>query len=312
MTVKAGPIIQAVGLTKKYGSFTAVDHLDLSLEEGQVYGFLGPNGSGKSTTILMFLGLTEPTEGFVSVCGYDPTHHPLEVKRQVGYLPESVGFYGDLTGRENLLYTASLNKIEKHEATKRIVELLDMVELSGATDQPVGQYSRGMRQRLGLADVLLKEPRVVILDDPTLGLDPTGIQWLLGLIEEMSAGRNITVFLSSHQMQEVQRVCHMVGIMSRGKLVLEGSLDQLMASGDGKALHLELIVKSNPGKLKGAISRLGEVIKCEMAGNVISVQSNSDIRNALMVLAIEEQVELLELQSRNTTLEEIYLKYFTE
>ena len=194
-------LIEARGLTKNYGAFTAVDGIDLTINEGEVFGFLGPNGSGKSTSILMMLGLTEPTAGSVRVCGHDPARNPLAVKRQVGYLPESVGFYGDMSGAQNLRFTAELNRIPRAEAGPRIAELLDTVELEDAANQPVAQYSRGMRQRLGLADVLLKQPRLVILDDPTLGLDPAGIVWLLGLIEELSARQGIAVFLSSHQLQ---------------------------------------------------------------------------------------------------------------
>ena len=158
-------LVEAEGLVKAYGDFRAVDGLDLHLAEGEVYGFLGPNGSGKSTTILMMLGLTEPTAGLIRVVGHDPTREPLDVKRLVGYLPESVGFYADLSGRENLMYTANLNRINRDDARMRIDELLEMVELTEARDQVTGQYSRGMRQRLGLADVLLKRPKVIILDD---------------------------------------------------------------------------------------------------------------------------------------------------
>ena len=168
----SGPIIETEGLTKKYGHFTAVDSLDLRLEEGEVFGFLGPNGSGKSTTILMILGLTEPTEGWARVSGFDPTRNPLAVKRNIGYLPESIGFYNDLSGRENLQYTARLNSMPREDSDRRIDDLLEQVELSAAPSQPVGQYSRGMRQRLGLADVLLKQPQLVISGRPHTGPGP--------------------------------------------------------------------------------------------------------------------------------------------
>ena len=304
------PLIQTQGLTKRYGGFTAVDQLDLELTEGEVYGFLGPNGSGKSTTILMLLGLTEPTEGTVRVLGRNPTRDPLGVKREVGYLPEAVGFYSDLTGRENLLYTAALNNISRSAAHQRVEELLEMVELSDAANQVVGQYSRGMRQRLGLADVLLKDPRIVILDDPTLGLDPTGIRWLLGLIEEMSASRNITILLASHQLHEVQRVCHRVGIMSHGQMVMQGSMDELTARQEGGGYQLTLELRGLAEPLAGTLRSLPGVTRCDVSGNEVVMESTQDIRGRVATAIVEHGAELLELSARNRSLEDIYLKYF--
>jgi ABC-2 type transport system ATP-binding protein len=305
-------LVETRELTKRYGKFTAVDALDLTLSEGEVYGFLGPNGSGKSTTILMLLGLTEPSAGQALVCGVDPTRDPLAVKRQVGYLPENVGFYGDLSGQSNLLYTASLNNIPRRAALRRVEELLEMVDLSGAANQLVGQYSRGMRQRLGLADVLLKDPRMVILDDPTLGLDPAGIQWLLELIEEMSSQRNITIFLSSHQLHEVQRVCHRVGIMSHGKMVLEGSLAELMTQSDSEGFSVELEVVGKASEVEVVASQIPGVSHCEVTGNRLVVTSQQDIRGPLVTTLIGKGVQLLEVRSQNRTLEDIYLRYFQE
>ncbi len=303
-------LVETEALVKEYGDFVAVDGVDLRLSEGEVYGFLGPNGSGKSTTILMMLGLTEPTEGTVRVCGHDPTRDPIAVKRQVGYLPENLGFYRDLSGRENLLYTADLNNISRATAEARIVDLLGMVELSEAANQPVGQYSRGMRQRLGLADVLLKEPRVVILDDPTLGLDPTGIEWLLGIIEELSSQRNITVFLSSHQLHEVQRVCHRVGIMSHGRLVLEGTVDELTGQGEGGGYVVMLEVQGGGRGLRKALAELDGVTRCEQTGPRITIESDRDVRGAASAKVVEQGGQVLELRAGNRTLEDIYLRYF--
>ena len=303
-------LVESQDLTKRYGKFTAVDGVNLRLREGEVFGFLGPNGSGKSTTILMLLGLTEPTAGHAQVCGFDPTRDPLSVKRMVGYLPENVGFYGDLTGRENLLYTASLNNMPRAEAGVEVQRVLEMVELGGARDQLVGQYSRGMRQRLGLADVLLKSPKLVILDDPTLGLDPAGVQWLLGLIQEMSTERNLSVFLSSHQLHEVQQVCHRVGIMSHGKLVLEGTVQQLMAQDESGSYSVELELTGHAPRVAEALSKVPGVLQCHVEGNVIDVQSDSDIRSEVVAAAIAQGAELVELRSHNRTLEDIYLRYF--
>lgn len=308
----SGPLIEAQGLTKRYGGFTAVDGIDLTIAEGEVFGFLGPNGSGKSTSILMMLGLTEPTDGTVRVCGYDPARNPLAVKRQVGYLPESVGFYGDMTGAQNLRFTAELNRTPRADADARIAELLAMVELADAANQPVVQYSRGMRQRLGLADVLLKQPRLVILDDPTLGLDPAGIVWLLGLIEELSAKRGITVFLSSHQLQEVQRVCHRVGIMSHGKIVLEGTVAGLTAQTDAGGFRVTLKVEGANDALDAALAALPSVREATRSGIDVVIESDEDVRAAAAAVVHEHGARLLEMRANDRTLEDIYLRYFQE
>ena len=305
-------LVETRGLTKHYGDIRAVDGLDLDVAEGEVYGFLGPNGSGKSTTILMLLGMTEPTAGTVSVVGHDPTRDPTAVKRHVGYLPESVGFYPDLTGRRNLMYTAELNGIRRAEAEARVKELLEMVQLTEAGNRPAGQYSRGMRQRLGLADVLLKEPKLVILDDPTLGLDPAGIQWLLGLIEEMSSQRNIAVFLSSHQLHEVQRVCHRVGIMSRGKLVLEGTVSELTSQQEGGGHEVHIEMEDLTPALADALSAIPGVTSCRIEGNSVVVASTADIRAQAAAIAFGQGGGVLEVRSSNRSLEEIYLRYFQE
>jgi len=220
-------IIQTEGLTRRYGRQTAVDGLSLEINEGEVFGFLGPNGAGKTTTILMLLGLTEPTAGRARVLGFDPAHDPLEIKRQVGYLPENVGFYDDLTGRENLRYMARLNRLPESKAGAQIETALGTVGLDGEGDKLVGAYSRGMRQRLGIAELLIKDPRLLILDEPTLGLDPDGTNKILDLIVSLSRERGITVMLSSHLLDQVQRICTRVGIMIKGKLVALGTIEEL-------------------------------------------------------------------------------------
>jgi len=304
-------LVETSSLTKHYGPIKAVDGLSLQMNPGEVYGFLGPNGSGKSTTILMLLGMTEPTSGTVSVAGHDPTRDPTSVKRQVGYLPEAVGFYPDLTGKRNLMYTAELNGINKREAEQKVEEVLQMVQLSEAGHRPAGQYSRGMRQRLGLADVLLKEPKLVILDDPTLGLDPAGIQWLLNLIENMAKQKGIAVFLSSHQLHEVQRICDRVGIMSRGKMVLEGTVSELTASQDG-GFEVYLEVQKSNKQLIDALSNMESVTSVTTNGNKLTISSSVDLRNQVSEIAFEQKAGLVELRASNRSLEEIYLRYFQE
>jgi len=304
-------LIEAEGLTKRYGRFTAVDHLSLHLDEGEVYGFLGPNGSGKSTAILMLLGLTEPSEGWARVGGFDPTHQPLQVKRMVGYLPESVGFYNDLTGRENLRYTASLNSMPRAQAELRIATLLEMVQLSEAAAQLVGQYSRGMRQRLGLADVLLKEPRLIILDDPTLGLDPTGVEWLLRVIRELSSQQGITVFVASHNLHQVQRICDRVGIMSHGRMVVQGSVDELTSMEEGSH-NIEMELHGATPELMKALEALPSVQRCGTSGAYVVLESTAEVRSKAVEAVVAHGVELIGLRSRNRSLEDIYLRYFQE
>jgi len=220
-------VIEAEGLTKKYGHQTAVNNLNLQIREGEVFGFLGPNGAGKTTTILMFLGLTEPTSGKVRVIGFDPTRDPFHIKEKVGYLPENVGFYDDMDARQNLQYIARLNRIPDKISIERITESLKVVDLLEEVGKKVGIYSKGMRQRLGIAEVLIKEPKLIFLDEPTIGLDPDGTNRMLDLIHSLSRDKNITIFLSSHLLDQVQRICDRVGIMIKGDLVAMGPIEEL-------------------------------------------------------------------------------------
>jgi ABC-2 type transport system ATP-binding protein len=228
MTEIAPPaVVEARELTKRYADLVAVDHLSFSVAGGKVYGLLGPNGAGKTTTILMLLGLSEPTSGEARVHGFDPARESLEVKRRVGYLPDSVGFYGRLSARENLAYTVELNGIDPEVGAARIEELLSWVGLTDAADRLTDGYSRGMLQRLGIADALVKEPSVLILDEPTAAIDPAGVAEMLGLIRRLADERGLAVLLSSHLLGQVERLCDRVGIFSRGRLVAEGSVVEL-------------------------------------------------------------------------------------
>ena len=215
------------GLTKTYGDIVAVDSLDLDINPGEIFGLLGQNGAGKTTTILMLLGLTEPTSGRARVVGLDPARNPLEVKRRVGYLPDSVGFYGNLTGRENLRYTARLNGLSMAEAEPRIDEVLDQVNMSARADSKTEEYSRGMLQRLGIADALVKSPDILILDEPTAAIDPIGVVEILDLLRELADEHRITILLSSHLLSQVQSTCDRVGIFAAGRLIGVGTVGEL-------------------------------------------------------------------------------------
>lgn len=225
--------IHTVGLTKRYDDTAVVDRLDLDIAGGEVFGLLGPNGAGKTTTILMLLGLTEPSAGEMEVLGLDPRRNPLEVKRNVGYLPDAVGFYDDLTGRQNLRFTARLNQID--DAEGRIDQLVTRVGLASAADRLTGEYSRGMKQRLGLADALIKEPSILILDEPTTAIDPEGVADILEMIRSLAVERAVTVLLSSHLLTQVQAVCDRVAVFVSGSVVALGAPHELAAQQVGQA-----------------------------------------------------------------------------
>jgi ABC-2 type transport system ATP-binding protein len=220
-------VVETQALTKRYGAQVAVNQLDLQIRKGEIFGFLGPNGAGKTTTFLMLLGLSEPSGGSARVCGFSPTREPLKVKRVVGYLPENVGFYEDMTAYDNLRYVARLNGLRDGQLRGRLEAVLDQVGLLAEARKRVGAYSRGMRQRLGIAEVLLKDPQVAFLDEPTLGLDPDGTQRMLEFIQRLSRERGITVFFASHMLDQVQRISDRVGIMLKGHLVAAGPIAEL-------------------------------------------------------------------------------------
>ena len=220
-------VIETTNLTKHYNHHPAVDRLTFAVEEGEIFGFLGPNGAGKTTTLLMLLGLTRPTDGAALVCGLEPVRHAREVKHRVGYLPENVGFYADMDAIQSLEYIADLNGIEKKEAEAKIHDALKVVGLSEDARKKTAAYSRGMKQRLGIAEVLIKNPAVMFLDEPTLGLDPDGALRMIELIQSLNEERQMTVLLSSHHLHQVQKISHRVGIMIRGKMVAEGSIEAL-------------------------------------------------------------------------------------
>lgn len=305
-------VIETIGLTKKYGDFTAVDSLDLSIGEGEVFGFLGPNGAGKTTTLLMLLGLTEPYAGTAKIAGFNPFREPLKVKRITGYLPEKVGFYEDLTAEENLLYTADLNGIPRGEAKVKIKDLLKTVGLSDIDEKRVGTFSRGMKQRLGFADVFMKEPKVVFLDEPIAGIDPKGIDQVLDLVSFMSQNK-ITTIISSHQLPQVQRVCTRIGIMSKGKMVVEGAMEMLgRESLAGGQMRVEARIGDAPANLTEVLKKMPGILKVEQSGESFYLTSTSDLRSQISKAIVESGASLLEIKIEKYSLEDIYRKYFKE
>ncbi len=302
-------VLQAEGLTKRYGAFTAVDTLNLTIGRGEVFGLLGPNGAGKTTTILMLLGLTEPSAGSVRVLGLDPRRSPLSVKARVGYLPDQIGFYEQLTARENLAYTASLNGIPRREAGERIMAALKKMGLGEVVDKRVGAYSRGMRQRLGLAEILMKRPELVIMDEPTLGLDPEAAREFLELIRELKA-EGITVMLSSHLLHQVQAVCDRVGLFAKGKLALEGPVEELARQVLGGGYRI-LVEAEGEGDLAAALGQVEGVTRVSRSGPARFVlEAAGDLRAAAAAAVVGAGGRLMSLASEAPNLEEIYSGYF--
>lgn len=299
--------IETNGLTKHYGGHVAVDRLDLRVEEGEVFGLLGPNGAGKTTTVLMLLGLAEPTDGVASVAGLDPRHEPLEVKRLVGYVPDTVGFYEDMTGRQNLRYTARLNQVAPAEAEARIDGLLGEVGLTDRADDRVGTYSRGMRQRLGIADALVKQPKVLILDEPTVAIDPVGVREVLDLIRRLPE-RGVTVMLSSHQLEQVQSVCDRIGIFVAGRLVAQGTIAELAATHGGR-VRLELRASAD---VSGIVTEVPGVVGVQREGDLLVIDAERDVRADIGRALADRGVWIEHLTARSEQLDEIYRRYFQE
>jgi ABC-2 type transport system ATP-binding protein len=317
-------IIELIDLTKKYGSFTAVDQLNLEVSKGEIFGLLGPNGAGKSTTILMLLGLTEPTSGSVSVCNIDPTTNPIGVKKKVGYLPEDMGFYYNMSGFENLMFTARLNSLSTNQAKQKIELLLDKVGLTEAATRNTGKYSRGMLQRLGLADVLIKNPEVIILDEPTLGIDPTGVRTFLELIVQLSREEGITVLFSSHDLPHVQEVCDRVGLFVNGKLLAVGDIPDLskkLFTGSSYIIEVGIAktMKSasdqpvnhfNEEWFKKLIKNIDDSVSVTRKNNLFQVECSHDITTSIASTIIESGAGLTYLNKKEFGLNDIYYRYF--
>jgi len=306
-------IIVASKLSKKYNEHLVVDDFNLTIKKGEIFGLLGPNGAGKSTIILMTLGLTEPTSGSITVSGFNSTREALKVKRITGYLPERVGFYDDLSAKNNLSFTAELNNIPYREIPKKIDEVLEIVALSKNKNQLVKTFSKGMKQRLGIADVLIKDPQVIIFDEPTEGLDVKVANQILQTILDLNKKKNITFLLSSHQLNLMQKVCPRVGILSKGKLITEGTVESLGRNmlGGGK-YRIELELEKVTGEIVEKLKKLDKVLSVIRSGNQLQIMSDKDIRQDISRFIAAEGILLTKMDMKQDALEEIYLKYFKE
>ena len=245
--------VSTSGLSKVYKNFRAVDSLSIQVNAGELFGFLGPNGAGKTTTIRMLCGLITPTSGEAKVAGFDVLKESLKIRKIIGLLPESFGFYDWMNAQEYLLHFAALYKIEAKEAKRRVTELLEQFGLADKSFAPIGYYSRGMKQKLGLARALINNPSIMFLDEPTLGLDPKGQQDIRRILLELH-GKGVTVFLSSHALSEVSALCDKIAIVNQGRLVAQGTLEEIRRlAGSSRGLMIRVL---NSESAKQALSKL--------------------------------------------------------
>ena len=301
-------VIQAQGLTKRYGKAVAVDGISFTVSRGEIFGLLGPNGAGKTTTILMLLGLSDVTAGTVRVLDHDPVREPLQVKRRVGYLPDTVGFYDHLTATENLNYTARLIGIDPKEIDDRIASALVRVGLVDVTGKRVGAYSRGMRQRLGLAEILMKKAAIAILDEPTSGLDPQATAELLDMIRNLKR-EGVAVLLCSHMLDHVQSVCDRVALFQSGRIVLMGSVPDLARQVLGGGYHVD--VEADGVNLAEKLAAVPGVRSVEPIGpGHLRLLSDGDVRPQAAAAVVNAGGQLRRLSVEEPSLEAIYARYF--
>jgi ABC-2 type transport system ATP-binding protein len=301
-------VIEAKNLTKRYDGVAVVDGISFSVARGEIFGLLGPNGAGKTTTILMLLGLSDISDGQARVLGHDPAREPLAVKRQVGYLPDQIGFYDGLSAADNLRYTARLMGLERAEREQRIRASLGHVGLADVADNRVSTFSRGMRQRLGIAEILMKEAQIAILDEPTSGLDPQATVELLEIIRDLKK-QGVSVLLSSHLLERVQSVCDRVALFNQGKIALIGTVSELGREVLGGGFRVE--VEAEGQGLAERIAAIPGVQQVEPAGaNRFRLLAAGDVRPEAAAAVVAAGGRLLRLSVEEPSLEAIYSRYF--
>ena len=306
-------VIEVNNLVKRYGDHTAVDHLSFKIEKGKIYGFLGPNGAGKSTTMNMITGYIASTEGTVTIDGHDILDEPEQAKKCIGYLPEMPPLYFDMTVGEYMNFVADLKKIPKDQKKSMVEEVMDMVKITDMKNRLIKNLSKGYRQRVGLAQAILGYPEVIILDEPTVGLDPKQIIEIRDLIKSLK--KKHTVILSSHILSEVSAVCDYVLIISHGKLVASDTPENLGKLAEGSNT-LNLLVKGEKDRIRTTLGQIDgiknitvDTAKEEHVWNVtISTKEDTDIREEVFFKMADARCPILEMQSKKVSLEEIFLE----
>ncbi|MEM2849060.1 MAG: ABC transporter ATP-binding protein [Candidatus Bathyarchaeia archaeon] len=306
--------IETYDLTKIYKSegktVVAVDRLNLKVEKGLVFGLLGPNGAGKTTLIMMLTGLTLPTNGSGKIFGYDIVKESLQIRKKVGLLPDPFGFYDHLTAEQNLEYIAALNDIPKAERRKRVEEVLATVGLYEVKDRKVGGFSRGMKQRLGIAQALIKDPELLIFDEPTAGLDPEGARAFREQVVKLSK-EGKTIMLSTHLLFEVGPLCNFIAVINQGRLIVQGRVRELtekMMAEEGYRIRVK--VAGNIQPLIASITQLNEVVEVKREDDTILIRASRDIRSEISKTALSLGLEISTLQIEEPTLEDLFMKYY--
>jgi len=304
-------VVETHELTKKYGDFTAVDKINMEVPKGEIYGFLGPNGAGKTTTVLMLMGLSVPTSGTGIIGGFDIIEQSREIRSAASILPEYSSLYGDLTAFENLDYLGKLNDMPKEERENRIHETLEIVGMSDWLDKKYKSFSRGMKQRVGVASTMMKNPQVIFLDEPTLGLDPVGTREIRELILDLKNKQGITVVLTSHILSEVQATCDRIAIINQGKLVLKETmtnLNNIMTGAEDRSVEFKLTEVSP--ELIREIESVNGVKQVTQKNGKLFVYSNIESDVNVSRTIVENGSTILMMKPREYTLDEIFMKYY--
>lgn len=306
-------MIEINHLVKKYGSHVAVDDLSLTVEPGKIYGFLGPNGAGKSTTMNIITGYLAATSGEVKINGFDVLKQPEEAKKCVGYLPELPPLYMDMTVKEYLDFVAELKKLEKSLRAGYVKEAMKITKTEEVSGRLIRNLSKGYRQRVGFAQAVLGYPEILILDEPTVGLDPKQIIEIRDLIKEL--GKKHTIILSSHILSEISAVCDHVFIISHGKLVASDSTENLLERMTG-AQEIELLVKAEEDTAETAIREIAQVERCEKTESkedgavqfFVTAKKDADVREAIYHTCVEHHMPILEMKAASKSLEDVFLE----
>ena len=306
-------MIEVKNITKKYGNFTAVDNINFKIEEGEIIGLLGPNGAGKSTTMNMITGYIEPTEGEIIVNGYDISKKPKKAKVQIGYMPEGVPLYSDLTVKEFVTYMAELKKVDRKTRKEKVEKIIEQTGLKDVEKKLTRNLSRGYKQRVSMAGALVGEPKILILDEPTVGLDPKQITEIRSLIKEL--GKTHTIILSSHILSEVSQICNKVIIINKGKIVAIDTPENLEKKVESNNTTY-VTVEDTENKMETIKEKIPEIKEIKLIKEnedgtkqyVLESEKDVDLRKIVFNEFAKENITIFEMKKADTTLEDAFMK----